>query len=138
MNTVEDCRLLELPKICDPRGNLTPFEGGVNLPFEIRRVFYIYDIPTGESRGAHSHWTLHQFLVCLSGGYDVELDDGTARRTVRLNRPWQGLYVPPLIWASETNFDPNSIVLVCASDFFNEEDYIRDYDVFLRSRGVAP
>jgi len=134
MPTLEDCQVTELPKIVDPRGNLTFLEGDRHLPFDIRRVFYLYDVPTGESRGAHAHHELHQFLVCLSGSFDVALDDGTARKTVHLNRPWKGLHVPPRIWAAEVNFDPGSVCLVLASDVYRESDYVRDYGSFLRLR----
>ncbi|WP_020069841.1 sugar 3,4-ketoisomerase [Paraburkholderia caledonica] len=126
-----DCKIIDLPKIADPRGNLTFMEGRRHIPFDIKRVFYIYDIPTGGSRGAHAHKELHQFLICLSGSFDVALDDGTDKKTIRLNRPWQGLHIPPMIWAAELNFDPGSVCLVLASMAFNESDYYRDYDQFL-------
>lgn len=129
--TVADCKLHELPKINDPRGNLTFIENDVQIPFAIRRVFYLYDVPTEESRGAHAHHTLHQFLICLSGSFDVEVDDGRSRSRIHLNRPWRGLHVPPLIWAAEVNFDPGTVALVLASDSYNEADYIRDYEVYL-------
>lgn len=128
---VSDCKIIDLPKIVDPRGNLTFLEGGRHVPFDIKRVFYLYDIPTGESRGAHAHKELHQFLICLSGSFDVALDDGTNKKTVHLNRPWQGLHIPPMIWAAELNFDAGSVCLVLASMAFNESDYYRDYDQFL-------
>lgn len=131
--TVHDCKLVQLPKIPDKRGNLTFIESGRNIPFEIKRVFYLYDIPTEESRGAHAHKDLHQFLICLGGSFDVLLDDGRERTTVHMNRPWQGLHIPPMIWAAELNFDPSSICLVLVSDFYDESDYIRNYDDFLRS-----
>ena len=130
-SSVNACELVSLPKVTDPRGNLTFIEGGRHLPFDIRRVFYLYDVPTGSDRGAHAHRALHQFLVCLSGSFDVALDDGRQQRTVHLNRPWTGLHVPPMIWASEINFDPGSVCLVLASDRYDEADYIRDYDCFL-------
>lgn len=129
--TVDDCAMLSLPRIDDPRGKLTFIEGGRHLPFEIRRVFYLYDVPTEESRGAHAHRNLHQVLICLSGSFDVALDDGSNRRTVHLNRPWQGLHIPPMIWAAEVNFDPGSVCLVLASERYDEADYIRDYDQYL-------
>jgi dTDP-4-dehydrorhamnose 3,5-epimerase-like enzyme len=128
---VSDCKIIDLPKIADPRGNLTFLEGGRHVPFEIKRIFYLYDIPTGESRGAHAHKELHQFLICLSGSFDVALDDGANKKTIHLNRPWQGLHIPPMIWAAELNFDPGSVCLVLASMAFNESDYYRDYDQFL-------
>ncbi|WP_250480634.1 FdtA/QdtA family cupin domain-containing protein [Caballeronia sp. GAOx1] len=129
--SVSDCKVIDLPKIADVRGNLTFMEGGRHIPFEIKRVFYLYDIPTGESRGAHAHKELHQLLICLSGGFDVAMDDGTDKKTVRLNRPWQALHVPPMIWAAELNFDPGSVCLVLASMEFREADYYRDYEQFL-------
>jgi len=120
----------DLLKISDHRGNLTVVEGGKDVPFEIKRVFYVYDAPCAEQRGAHAHWTLQQFIVCLSGGLDVYLDNGSTPWTVHLNRPWQGLYIPPMTWASEGNFDTGTVYLVLASEHYNEADYIRDYDVF--------
>jgi dTDP-4-dehydrorhamnose 3,5-epimerase-like enzyme len=128
---LSDCKIIDLPKIMDPRGNLTFMEGQRHVPFDIKRIFYLYDIPTGESRGAHAHKQLHQFLICLSGSFDVALDDGTDKKTVHLNRPWHGLHIPPMIWAAELNFDPGSVCLVLASMTFNESDYYRDYDQFL-------
>jgi dTDP-4-dehydrorhamnose 3,5-epimerase-like enzyme len=130
--TVDDCRIIELPKVDDPRGKLTFIEQSRHVPFEIRRLFYIYDVPTEESRGAHAHRSLQQFMICVSGSFDVALDDGTSRTSVHLNRPWKGLYVPPLIWAAEVNFDPGSICLVLTSDLYDEKDYIRDYAEYLR------
>lgn len=129
---LESCRIIELPKITDPRGNLTFLEENKHIPFEIKRVFYIYDIPTGQSRGAHAHHTLHQFIICLSGSLNVNLDDGNSKKTIHLNRPWQGLYIPPMIWGSETDFDTGTIYVVLASDFYNESDYYRDYELFLK------
>lgn len=128
--TVYSCEIIQLPKISDPRGNLTFVEHQRHVPFEIKRVFYLYDVPTGSDRGAHAHHTLHQFLVCLSGSFDVALDDGRAQQLIHLNRPWIGLHVPPLIWASEIHFDPGSVCLVLASDLYDEADYIRDYDAY--------
>lgn len=130
--TVDDCRIIELPKVDDPRGKLTFIEQSRHVPFEIRRLFYIYDVPTEESRGAHAHRSLQQFMICVSGSFDVALDDGTSRTSVHLNRPWKGLYVPPLIWAAEVNFDPGSICLVLTSELYDEKDYIRDYAEYVR------
>lgn len=134
--SVLDCHIIELPKIADPRGNLTFIEGGRHVPFEIKRVFYLYDVPTGEDRGAHAHKELHQFLVCLAGSFDVSIDDGISRQTVHLNRPWKGLHIPPMIWASEVNFDPGSVCLVLASAPYLESDYYRDYDQYRAARGL--
>ena len=129
---LSDCRIIDLPKITDPRGNLTFIEGQKHIPFPIKRIFYIYDVPTGESRGAHAHHKLHQFLICISGSFDVEMDDGVNKKKVHLNRPWKGLHVPPMIWAAETNFDPGSVCTVLVSDFYDEKDYIRDYEKFVK------
>jgi hypothetical protein len=129
--TIDSCLILDLPKKNDPRGNLTFIEGGHHIPFNISRVFYLYDVPTEESRGAHAHLRLHQFLICLAGSFDVSLDDGTNKKQVHLNRPWKGLYIPPMIWAAEINFDAGSVCMVLASDVYLESDYIRDYQSFL-------
>lgn len=130
---IDDCQIIELPKIPDIRGNLTFIEGTRHVPFEIKRVFYLYDVPTAADRGAHAHKTLHQFLICLSGSFDVRLDDGVHNKIVHLNRPWQGLHIPPMIWASEVNFDPGSICLVLASQVYDESDYYRDYECFIKA-----
>ena len=132
MGRLDKCRLVELPKIMDSRGNLTFIEVNRHIPFEIKRLWYIYDIPTGQDRGAHAHQTLQQLIVCLSGSFNVNLDDGCQKKIIQLNRPWQGLYIPNMIWASETNFVHGSICMVLASDFYKETDYYRDYDLFLK------
>lgn len=129
--TLDDCRLIDLPKIKDARGNLTFLEGNKHIPFEIKRAFYVYDIPSGESRGAHAHHHLHQFIVCVSGGMRVVVDDGHAKREYTLNRPWQGLYIPPMIWAAEGDCNTGTVYVVFASDYYSPESYIRDYDTFL-------
>jgi len=133
--TVEDCLVIAFPKIRDAKGTLTFLESCRHLPFAIQRVFYLHDVPLGESRGAHAHKTLHQAMICLAGSFDVLLDDGARRRTVHLERPWEGLYVPPMVWDAESNFAPGSISLVLASDCYDEADYIRDYDAYLAARG---
>jgi hypothetical protein len=125
------CELIDLQKITDPRGNLSVVEGFKDIPFEIKRVFYLYDVPTGEDRGAHAHKELHQFMICLSGSFDVVIDDGNHKTSFHLNRPWRGLHVPPMNWGAEVNFDPGSICLVLASDVYKESDYYRNYDDFL-------
>ena len=134
--TVYDCSLIELPKISNRSGNITPVEGFKNVPFDVKRVFYTYDIPGGESRGAHAHKECHQFLVAASGAYEVLLDDGINKRTVLLNRPFYGLHIPPGIWAAEQGFSSGSICLVLASLPFEESDYIRNYDDYLTYRGL--
>ena len=129
--SIDLCKIIDLPKIPDPRGNLTFIEGGRHIPFDIKRVFYLYDVPTGEDRGEHAHKELQQFLICLSGSFDVTLDDGRTKSVTKMNRPWRGLYIPPMIWTSEVNFDSGSVCLVLTSDYYNEADYIRDYNEFL-------
>lgn len=135
--TVDHCQMVDLPKISDARGNLTFVEQQRHVPFDIKRVFFLYDVPTGADRGAHAHKLQHQFLVCLSGSFDVEVDDGTDQRVFHLNRPWKGLHVPPMIWAAEKNFDPGSVCLVLSSDLFAEDDYLRDYDAYLAARDTT-
>jgi hypothetical protein len=128
--TVYDCSVIELPKNHDPEGNLTPVYSGEHVPFDIKRVFYLYDIPGGESRGAHAHKECHQFLVAASGAFEVVLDDGVNKRTVTLNRPFYGLHIPPGIWAAEQGFSSGSVCLVLASEKYDESDYIRSYEEF--------
>jgi hypothetical protein len=128
-----NCSLIELPKIHNIEGNLTPIENSKEIPFDVKRVFYLYDIPGGESRGAHAHKMCHQFIIAASGAFEVLLDDGNVKRVVQLNRPYMGLHIPPGIWASEINFSSGSICLVLASHKYDEGDYIRDYDEYLTS-----
>jgi hypothetical protein len=123
---VDDCRIIDLPKIADPRGNLTFVEGGRNVPFEIKRVFYLYDVPGGESRGGHAH----KFMVAMSGSFDVIVDDGEKRRTFTLNRSYYGLYLPRMIWREMANFSSGSVCMVLASEFYEESDYFREHDEF--------
>lgn len=130
---LSDARIIELRRITNPKGNLTPIEAGVDVPFEIQRVYYLYDVPGGEDRGGHAHRVLHQFIVAASGSFEVVLDDGVDRRTFFLNRSWYGLYVPPMLWRELTNFSSGSVSLVLASELYDESDYIREYDAFLHS-----
>lgn len=130
--TVYDCSIIELPRIENRAGNITPIHPNVNVPFDIKRVFYSFDIPGGEARGAHAHKECHQFLIAASGSYEVVLDDGNNKRTVSLNRPFYGLHIPPGIWAAEQNFSSGSICLVLASQGYLESDYIRSYEDFLK------
>jgi len=133
-----ESQLIELPKIQDERGNLTFIEGLRHLPFEIRRVFYLYDVPGGSTRAGHALRTCHQFIVSLSGSFDVELDDGSERRRFHLNRSYYGLYVPPLVWREIDNFSSSSVCLVLASAAYSETDYFRDYPSFLAAVGERP
>ncbi len=129
---VFDCSLLELSKITvgERKGSLTVVYNYENIPFEVKRVFYSYDIPGGEARGAHAHKKCHQLLVAASGSFEVILDDGINKRTVLLNRPFYGLHIPPGIWAAEQSFSSGAICLVLASHCYEEDDYIRDYREF--------
>lgn len=129
--TVYDCSIIEMPRIESEAGNITPVQGTDNLPFEVQRVFYLYDIPGGEARGAHAHKECHQFLIAAGGSFEVMLDDGKNKRTVLLNRPYYGLHIPPGIWAAEQGFSSGCICLVLASHKYNEADYIRDYQDYL-------
>lgn len=131
---MKSVRLINLPKIPDSRGNLTFIEFDKHIPFSAERIFYIYDVPSGQNRGAHSHIKCHQFLISISGSFFVELDDGINKQRVFLNRPDVGLYIPPGIWASEVDFSTGSVCLVLASHQFDEKDYIRDYNLFLKSK----
>lgn len=133
-NDVSGCSLCELVKMHDKEGNLTYIYENVHVPFEIKRVFYSYDIPGGEDRGAHAHKHCHQFIIAASGSFEVALDDGVNKKSVPLNRPFWGLHVPPGVWASEQNFSSGAICLVLASEEYCEDDYIRDYDDFLEMK----
>lgn len=129
--SIYNCSVIELPKINFRAGNITPVHNLVDIPFAIKRIYYLYDIPGGESRGAHAHRQCHQFLVAASGSFDVVLDDGKNKRSINLNRPYYGLHIPPMIWASETNFSSGAICLSLASHPYDENEYIRDYQVYL-------
>lgn len=130
--SVYDCSVINLPKFEYEEGNLTWVQRNKNVPFDIKRAFYLYDIPGGEARGAHAHKACHQFLIAVSGAFEVVLDDGVNKRTVMLNRPFCGLHVPPGIWAAEQGFSSGSVCLVLASETYQESDYIRHYDDFLK------
>ncbi len=131
LSTVFECNVMQLNKIANRSGNITVINNSKEIPFDTKRIFYIYDIPGGASRGAHSHRECHQFLVAASGSFEIQLDDGTMKRKVRLNRPFLGLHIPPLIWSSEINFSSGAVCLVLASMSYNADDYIRDYSKFL-------
>lgn len=130
--SVSDAKIIELPKIEDHRGNLTFVEGTRHVPFEIKRIYYLYDVPGGASRAAHGHKSLRQVMIAMSGSFDVSLDDGASRVTHRLNRPFEGLYIPPMMWRDLDNFSSGAVCMVLASDYYDEDDYLRDYDSFLR------
>jgi hypothetical protein len=129
--SIADCRLVDLPKITEARGNLTFIEGSRHIPFDIRRVYYLYDVPGGAARAGHAHRNLQQFLIAMSGSFDVLIDDGAARTTFHLNRSYYGLYIPSMIWREIDNFSSGSVCLALASEYFEEEDYYREYSDFL-------
>jgi len=130
---LSDCRIIDLPKITDVRGNLTFIEGGRHIPFDIRRVYYLYDVPGGASRGGHGHKALWQLMVAISGSFDVLLDDGTEKKTFTLNRPFEGLVICPMIWRELDNFSSGSVCMVMASEVYDEADYFRDYAGFMEN-----
>jgi len=130
---ISDCRIVELPKITDPRGNLTFIEGSRHVPFDIARVYYLYDVPGGAERGGHAHKALNQLIIAMSGSFDVLHDDGYVRKRFHLNRSYYGLYVCPMIWRELDNFSSGSVCMVLASNLYDEEDYYRDYDEFKRA-----
>jgi dTDP-4-dehydrorhamnose 3,5-epimerase-like enzyme len=134
MSSLKDVRIIDLPKFEDLRGNLSFIEENNHIPFRIARTYWVYDVPGGEVRGGHAYKTLHEFIVALSGSFDVLLDDGTEKRNYHLNRSYYGLYVPDMSWRSMENFSTNSLCLVLASDTFNPEEYVRDYDDFLNRK----
>lgn len=130
---LKDCRIVDLPKIGDPRGNLTFIEGGQHVPFNIERVYYLYDVPGGSQRGGHAHRGLHQLIVAMSGSFDVVLDDGGEKKRFHLNRSYYGLYVCPMIWRELDNFSSGSVCMVLASNRYDESDYFRDYSQYLNA-----
>jgi hypothetical protein len=137
--SIADCRIIDFPKIADQRGNLTFIEGNRHIPFEIQRVYYLYDVPGGAERGGHAHKALHQLIVAMSGSFDVMLDDGTERKRFHLNRSYYGLYVCPMIWRELDNFSSGSVCMSLASNLYDEQDYYRDYELFQKAvRGREP
>ena len=135
--SIERCQMVELPKIHDPRGNLTFVEGGIHVPFDIQRVYYLYDVPGGSERGGHAHKQLHQFIIAMSGSFDIILDDGQDKKRVHMNRSYNGLYVCPMIWRELDNFSSGAVCMVLASTKFEEDDYYREYADFMRARWSA-
>lgn len=132
MNTnLSKCSLIQLPKIEDHRGNLTFIESNRQIPFDIKRVYYLYDVPGGAARAAHGHKALHQLMVSMSGSFDVTLDDGFNKKTFHLNRSYVGLYIPPMIWRDLDNFSSGAVCMVLASECYDEEDYFRSYVDFI-------
>lgn len=129
--SIHDCRIIDLPKIADPRGNLTFIEGNNHIPFDIKRVFYLYDVPGGEMRAGHSNKKSEQFIIAMSGSFNVVVDDGLGKKTFHLNRAYYGLYLPVLVWREIDNFSSGAVCLVLTSTLYSADDYIRDYNEFL-------
>jgi len=127
---LDKCQIYDLPRINDPLGNLTFVEANRHVPFDIRRVYYLYDVPGGAKRGGHAHKALHQLIIAMSGSFDIHLDDGHAKKTIHLNHSYNGLYVCPMIWREIDNFSSGAVCMVLASDYYDEADYYRDYDLF--------
>jgi hypothetical protein len=132
--SIERCQMIDLPKIHDPRGNLTFVESNNQIPFAIERVYYLYDVPGGSDRGGHAHKELHQLIIAMSGSFDVVLDDGKDKKRVHLNRSYNGLYICPMIWRELDNFSSGAVCMVLASTKYDEADYYRDYSEFMRAR----
>jgi hypothetical protein len=128
---IDNCKIIDLPKINDSRGNLTFVEGGRHVPFDIKRVYYLYDVPGGAERGGHAHKALHQLIIAMSGSFDIHLDDGYEKKTIHMNRSYYGLYVCPMIWREIDNFSSGAVCMVLASNYFEEDDYYRDYSKFI-------
>ena len=132
--SINDCKLMLLPKIADPRGNLTFVEGNRHIPFAIQRVFYLYDVPGGAERGGHANKALHQLIIAMSGSFDVVLDDGAEKKRIHLNRSYSALYVCPMIWRALDNFSSGSVCMVLASHPYDQDDYYRDYAEYVSVR----
>jgi dTDP-4-dehydrorhamnose 3,5-epimerase-like enzyme len=130
--------IIDLPKITDQRGNLTFIEGLNHIPFQIKRVYYLYDVPAEAERGAHGHKKLEQFVVPLAGSFEFVLDDGFERKSYYLKKPWQGLYIPPMMWRELKDFSSGAVCLVLASELYDEADYFRDYNEFLQAATNQP
>jgi len=134
--SIEECKRLPLPKIHDPRGNLTFIEGFRHVPFDIKRVYYLYDVPGGATRAGHAHKELQQVLIAIAGSFDLLLDDGLRKKKIQLNRSYYGIYIPPLTWRVIDNFSSSAICLSIVSDYYDENDYIRNYEEFLEIVGA--
>ncbi len=130
---ISDSKIIELPRINDHRGNLTFIESGRHIPFEIKRTYYLYDVPGGAARAGHGHKALHQLMIAMSGSFDITLDDGYEKKVIHLNRSYNGLYIPPMLWRDIDNFSSGAVCMVLASAFYDEGDYFRNYDDFLRA-----
>ena len=134
--SINNCQVIDLPKISDPRGNLSFIEGGSQIPFDIERVYSLYDVPGGAERGGHAHKALHQLIIAMAGSFDVVLDDGVEKKRIHLNRSYSGLYVCPMIWRELDNFSSGAVCMVLASNKYDEDDYYREYSQYLSGQGI--
>lgn len=134
--SIENCRLIELPKLSDKRGHLSFIENHRHIPFEMKRIYYLYDVPLNEERGGHAHKELHQLIIAIAGSFNIVLDDGNEKKIFHLSKPFEGLYVSPMIWREILNFSQGAVCLVLASDFYDEEDYYRNYQDFLLGKNL--
>lgn len=134
--SIQDSKIIDLPKISDPRGNLTFVEGMRHIPFEIKRVYYLYDVPGGAERGGHAHRALEQLIIAVSGSFDITLCDGFDKKKYHMSRSYYGLYIPPMIWRDIDSISSGAVCMVLASDYYDEEDYFRDYAEFQRVAGL--
>jgi len=134
---IHNCNVVEMEKNHNPAGNITVYQNGSPMPFDVKRIYYLYDVPGGSERGGHAHKKLHQLIIAASGSFDVIVDDGTNKKIVQLNRPYYGLLVVPGIWREIVNFSSGAICLVLASEKYSEEDYIRDYEGFREFKKIA-
>jgi dTDP-4-dehydrorhamnose 3,5-epimerase-like enzyme len=132
--SLDECKIIDLPRISDDRGNLTFVEGGNHIPFDIKRIYYLYDVPGGSERGAHAHKDLQQLIIAMSGSFDVILDDGLQKKRFQLSRSYYGLYVCSMIWRELLNFSSGAVCLVLASNFYDEDDYYRDYEIYRQNK----
>jgi dTDP-4-dehydrorhamnose 3,5-epimerase-like enzyme len=129
--SINNVKLIELPRINDERGNLTFIQSAQHIPFDIKRVYYLYDVPGGATRAGHGHKTLHQLMISMSGSFDITLDDGFNKKVIHLNRSYIGIYIPPMMWRVLDNFSSGAVCMVLASAFYEEDDYFRDYNDFM-------
>ncbi len=137
VSSIDRCKIISLPVVHERRGNLTFIEGSRHIPFDIARVYYLYDVPGGSERGGHAHKGLHQLIIAMSGSFDVVLDDGREKKRIHLNRSYNGLYICPMIWRELDNFSSGSVCMVLASNIYDEADYYREYADFMRARWQA-
>ena len=129
--SIDTCKIIQIPKISDKRGNLSFIEENKHIPFEIKRIYYLYDVPGDSVRAGHAHKNLHQLMIAISGSFDITLDDGVNKKTINLRKPYEGLYIPPMMWRDLDNFSSGSVCLVLASDYFDESEYYRNYNEFI-------